>query len=367
MAIKTETKIHDFRINSLSAEAYNEALANEQISEDELYLTEEELTPEQIINHINMSEQTYKVKTYTTLEQLGLSTGSETIESILTAMPVNSILQLTVGANHANIYPTQYGMFVARKNDTSRFFAEFYPKETSDLYVCSAKIENSTFALYEWKKKADTSDIDDLKKSVSDGKTLVANAITAKGVTTATDATFQTMADNIALIESGIPGISSMYSVVDSFVVNGTKTQEYVSGLRWRTRLKAFEQSVTSDSEIDMIVIVLTGGSLPGVSTTIIIPSYLTYGYFIENEEKTARTNSTTEGTIPLNTLLFPNLSVDSSNCYGVLSSDKKTFTLSLTTDVIFVSNGSTSSVVPKLYLYAYSLSNESTIEDSIA
>lgn len=200
MAIKTETKIHDFRINSLSAEAYNDALANKQILEDELYLVEEELTPEQILNHINMSEQTYKVKTYTTLEQLGLSTGSETIESILTAMPVNSILQLTVGANHAKIYPTQYGMLVARKDDTSRWFAEFYPKETTDLYVCSAKIENSTFALYEWKKKADTSDIDDLKKSVSDGKTLVANAITAKGVTTATDATFQTMADNVESI-----------------------------------------------------------------------------------------------------------------------------------------------------------------------
>lgn len=153
MAIKTETKIHDFRINSLSVEAYNEALANKQISEDELYLVEEELTPEQILNHINMSEQTYKVKTYTTLEQLGLSTGSETIESILIAMPVNSILQLTVGANHAKIYPTQYGMLVARKDDTSRFFAEFYPKETSDLYVCSAKIENSTFTLYNWEKK----------------------------------------------------------------------------------------------------------------------------------------------------------------------------------------------------------------------
>lgn len=43
-------------------------------------------------------------------------------------------------------------------------------------------------------------EVDDLKNSVSDGKTLVANAITAKGVTTATDATFQTMADNIANI-----------------------------------------------------------------------------------------------------------------------------------------------------------------------
>lgn len=42
--------------------------------------------------------------------------------------------------------------------------------------------------------------IEDLKKSVSDGKELVANAITAKGVNTATDAEFATMATNISSI-----------------------------------------------------------------------------------------------------------------------------------------------------------------------
>ena len=42
-----------------------------------------------------------------------------------------------------------------------------------------------------------------LKKSVSDGKELVAGAITEKGVETAADATFQEMADNIGEIETG--------------------------------------------------------------------------------------------------------------------------------------------------------------------
>ncbi len=41
-----------------------------------------------------------------------------------------------------------------------------------------------------------------LKKSVSDGKTLVANAVTKKGVTTATDATFATIAGNIEQIKT---------------------------------------------------------------------------------------------------------------------------------------------------------------------
>ena len=46
------------------------------------------------------------------------------------------------------------------------------------------------------------SNVNDLKKSVSDGKTLVANAITDKGVATATDATFETMANNIGIIDT---------------------------------------------------------------------------------------------------------------------------------------------------------------------
>lgn len=47
------------------------------------------------------------------------------------------------------------------------------------------------------------SSVEDLKKSVSDGKTLVADAITEKGVETAANATFVTMAENIGQIETG--------------------------------------------------------------------------------------------------------------------------------------------------------------------
>lgn len=46
-------------------------------------------------------------------------------------------------------------------------------------------------------------DVEDLKKFVSDGKELVADAITEKGVETAADATFATMAENIGQIETG--------------------------------------------------------------------------------------------------------------------------------------------------------------------
>ena len=43
----------------------------------------------------------------------------------------------------------------------------------------------------------------EVKQSVSNGKSLIASAITDKGIETLSDATFQTMADNIGLIESG--------------------------------------------------------------------------------------------------------------------------------------------------------------------
>ena len=65
------------------------------------------------------------------------------------------------------------------------------------------------------------SDVEELKKSVSDGKTLVAGAITAKGITTATDATFQEMADNIGEIETGgIPVLQEKTVTLDTKTTN---------------------------------------------------------------------------------------------------------------------------------------------------
>ena len=60
--------------------------------------------------------------------------------------------------------------------------------------------------LYFWTKIKNYVDTkyNELFQSVSNGKKTVANAITDKGVATATDATFATMASNIALIETGI-------------------------------------------------------------------------------------------------------------------------------------------------------------------
>ena len=66
-----------------------------------------------------------------------------------------------------------------------------------------------------------------LKKSVSDGKTKVANAITDKGVETATDATFDVMAENISKIETGggeLHGATLAVSTTESTLFGQTVT-----------------------------------------------------------------------------------------------------------------------------------------------
>lgn len=55
-----------------------------------------------------------------------------------------------------------------------------------------------------------STEISSLKSSVSEGKSLIAAAVTGKGVQTAADATFQTMANNIW----GIPSINSVQQLI---------------------------------------------------------------------------------------------------------------------------------------------------------
>ena len=66
--------------------------------------------------------------------------------------------------------------------------------------------------------------MDTLKKSVSDGKTKVANAITGKGVKTATDATFDVMAENISKIDTETHGATLAVSTSDNELFGKTVT-----------------------------------------------------------------------------------------------------------------------------------------------
>lgn len=74
-----------------------------------------------------------------------------------------------------------------------------------DIQVQNANMDKIDTAINNLSNdKAEKTVVEELKKSVSDGKTLVANAITDKGVSTSKDATFQTMATNISKITTGV-------------------------------------------------------------------------------------------------------------------------------------------------------------------
>ena len=73
------------------------------------------------------------------------------------------------------------------------------------------------------------SDIDSCFQSVSDGKTLIANAITGKGVTTSSSASFATMADNINNI-SGTCHLNYSGDPVSLFLHESTGTKTWSLG-----------------------------------------------------------------------------------------------------------------------------------------
>lgn len=124
---------------------------------------------------------------YTSLTQIGLTVGSETIESICSSMPVNSMLYIDVGSDNATIYPASYGVCIAHKLTTSKWCALFIPKETSDLYVCSAKIENSgIFTFYDWEKKIGETDFNSHVSDTNNPHSVTASQVGAISKTLST-------------------------------------------------------------------------------------------------------------------------------------------------------------------------------------
>lgn len=75
---------------------------------------------------------------------------------------------------------------------------------------------------------ATVEEVEEVKKSVSDGKTLVANAITAKGIDTAADAAFATMAKNIEEIVTLENGTEDATATAEQILLD---MKAYVKGL----------------------------------------------------------------------------------------------------------------------------------------
>lgn len=118
---------------------------------------------------------------------------SDNYWDVLAGSPVTGIKgdkENTYRRGNVNITPAQIGALTDKElRETILDTMEEINANTQDDQLAGAKAVKELS--------------EELKKSVSDGKTLVANAITEKRVETATDASFETMAENIGKIVLG--------------------------------------------------------------------------------------------------------------------------------------------------------------------
>ena len=94
--------------------------------------------------------------------------------------------------------------FLLKSEYTPVDLSEYLKTATADTKYAAASHTHTTTNItgLDTKLSGYDTEIANLKSSVSEGKSLIAAAVTDKGVQTAADATFQTIADNIAAITS---------------------------------------------------------------------------------------------------------------------------------------------------------------------
>lgn len=91
--------------------------------------------------------------TYTSLEQIGITPGEETLESIHNALPLNSVLEYTVavsGIYNDEIYPTNYGLVRVSKLIGSLTFFEYLQYTTEIRSGSGADNTNSNNICMIW-------------------------------------------------------------------------------------------------------------------------------------------------------------------------------------------------------------------------
>ncbi len=137
-----------------------------------------------------------------TLDELAQKITNYPIGSVFRFKDTGNILGLNVGwitfsAEYQNAYDNE--LYSCEITLTITVSSDVYNPPIKLLIIGNSKNGVSIAAT---KRLADMDEINAIKKSVSDGKSLIASAITANGVTTAADATFQTMADHVNNVRS---------------------------------------------------------------------------------------------------------------------------------------------------------------------
>lgn len=159
--------------------------------------------------------------------------------------------------------------------------------DATDFYNVGVMNDNLDVIDTTLKSKADQTEVDSLKKSVSDGKTTVANAITGQGVTTATDATFATMATNIATV-----GTNKYNAGVTATKVGTATAAQVLSGYTFTNASTVGATGTMSSKSAatytpgDSAQTIAAGQYLSGVQTISAVPT--------ETKTTTAGTSATT-------------------------------------------------------------------------
>ena len=138
------------------------------------------------------------------------------------------------------------------------------PYADDETYFNGALLENGSISMDKLGEDI-TAELDELKKSGSDGKSLVAGAITDKGIETAADATFEQLAANI----SSIVTLDSAPGLEAAEIMPGTSDQVIEAGnyLRGAQTIKGDENliagNIKSGVELFGVVgnLVAVGGS----------------------------------------------------------------------------------------------------------
>ena len=133
-------------------------------------------------------------------------------------------------------------------------------KETESKKILAPKTLAS--CVYDENGETVEARLNEVFQSVSIGKSLIASAITDKGITTAADATFQTMADNIYSIQQAdiFSGLTANNLTIQDYIasINGassffkpSKSDIFRPGEKtWEIGIKVYIEKITSYSQV---------------------------------------------------------------------------------------------------------------------
>lgn len=128
------------------------------------------------------------------------------------------------------------------------------------------------YALDAVQGKALNDAIASLKKSVSDGKSAIASAITAKGVSTASDASFSTMATNIGNISTGVSPIDLLKG--DKLKISGGYSSDYISQLCDSNAYQGGGYPYNSNGKINVWYVCPTNGGVGLLNSRYVLYDY---------------------------------------------------------------------------------------------